>query len=75
MMFDCSREGDKGNDLDFALRFHATYGVMGFFIRHLHMVNFPCPGTGLDGDPNFSFRLLPEMTQVMETMIATGKTR
>lgn len=74
MMFDCEREKDVGNDIGFALVFHATLGRPGFFIRHLNRVNFPCPGTGLNGDPNFSFRLIPQMTAVMETMILTGKT-
>ncbi len=72
MMFNCKRENDANNDVAYALRFHATYARQGLFIRHKGKISFPCPGTGLDGDPNFCFHLIPEMIQMVESLIENG---
>lgn len=75
VMFDCARDIDEGNDVDYALRFHATYGKQGHFIRQDSRVSFPCPGSGIDGDPNFCFRIDLTMTNMVDKLTTTGQVR
>ena len=47
-------QGNPITDTVFAEKHDAVCGIPGLFIRKLGYLNVPCPGTGIDGDPNLS---------------------
>ena len=53
----------------------AKYGgsstASGKFIRWERWLNIPCPGTGLDGDPNVSLEVTDEIKELVRQFIAS----
>ena len=60
--FDLHRDLVKTDDL-FTAHYNAEYGIPGKFIRKGQFLCIPCPGTGVDGDPNMSIFLFPFIKQ------------
>jgi hypothetical protein len=60
---------DPGAESLIAL-FGGSSAYQGKFIRWAHWLNLPCPGTGMDGDPNVSIELRPDIQGGIKKLIA-----
>lgn len=69
--FDTPRDLSVGNGL-YAFRRRANFGVEGLFIRRGNFLNIPCPGSGVDGDPNMSIRLTAHIREKIGRFLRTG---
>ncbi len=60
----------SGNSHDWlAKRYGADSAIQGKYIRWKTFLNIPCPGTGLDGDPNVSVRLDEEIKDAVRKLL------
>lgn len=59
--------GEMGDSL--IARYGADSAETGKFIRWRNFLNFPCPGTGEDGDPNVSVEINDEMKEAIQELV------
>ena len=64
--------GDKVADRMIAL-YGGSEAVPGKFIRYERWLNIPCPGSGVDGDPNVSIELHDEIKDAVRRLIASRR--
>jgi hypothetical protein len=57
-------------DRTFAKKFNADAASPGRFIRRGSYLNLPMPGTGVDGDPNISVYISPEIRLAIQALLA-----
>lgn len=60
--------GGKG-DVELNRSFGADVLLPGLFIRKGNFLNIPCPGSGLDGDPNISIHLDDEIRNAVKKLV------
>ncbi|MFH1326424.1 MAG: hypothetical protein ABIH48_03065 [Candidatus Falkowbacteria bacterium] len=68
--FGLSDENSKHGSLHLLKRFGGTCAEQGKFIRWENCLNIPCPGTGLDGDPNISIELNDNIIATVKELIS-----
>ena len=56
------------DDEEFRQLFLYDDAYPGHFIRYADYLNFPCPGTGHDGDPNISIYITGDMKDVIDDL-------
>lgn len=74
-MFNIEPRQRTANNPEYAELFGGDAGIPGKFFRFENFVNFPCPGTGFDGDPNFSFVLKEFMNEEIRCLIENFKVK
>ena len=68
-----ANSGDHGQQL--IDRYGAHSAEQGLYIRWGNFLNIPCPGTGMDGDPNVSIFITDEIRDAVSNLLEAAAKR